>query len=133
MRILTLVIALLLSYCVNVLGQSNCLESIEVKKANYLLDERDWLIEQAKSDSLTLANRAKEITTLESLLAQSQRESANKDTLILIEANRSADLEQVFNKEQKRVKRRDRLLWIVSAVAVVETVVIGVSIGLSSR
>ena len=115
------------------LGQSNCLESIEVRKANYLLDERDWLIEQANADSIELANRAKEITTLESLLAQAQRESANKDTLILIEVKRSTDLEESINKANKRVKRRDRLLWIVSSVAVVETVVIGVSMGLSSR
>ena len=112
------------------LGQSNCLESIEVRKANYLLDERDWLIEQAKSDSLTLANRAKEITTLESLLAQARNESANKDTLITLANERAYDLEEVFNKANNRVKRRDRLLWIVSAVAVVETVVIGVAVGM---
>jgi hypothetical protein len=79
---------------------------------------------------LTLANRAKEITTLESLLAQARNESANKDTLITLANERAYDLEEVFNKANNRVKRRDRLLWIVSAVAVVETVVIGVAVGM---
>ena len=67
------------------------------------------------------------------LLAQSQREAANIDTLRLIAVERSHKLDEAFNKAQKRVKRRERVLWIVGAVAVIETVVIGVSYALSGR
>ena len=46
-------------------------------------------------------------------------------TLRLIAVERSHKLDEAFNKAQKRVKRRERILWIVGAVAVIETVVIG--------
>ena len=67
------------------------------------------------------------------LLLQSQREADNMDTLRLIAVERSHKLDEAFNKAQKRVKRRERILWIVGAVAVIETVVIGVSYALSGR
>lgn len=67
------------------------------------------------------------------LLLQSQREAANMDTLRLIAVERSHKLDEALNKAQKRVKRRERILWIVGAIAAVETVVIGVYYGLSGR
>ena len=117
----------------NAYGQSNCLTDEEVKKSNYLLDERDWLIEQARLDSLQLAECQKALKQSIELEQQARNEAANLDTLRTIATKRSDELEKAFNKEQKRVKRRERILWIVSAVAAVETIVIGVSYGLSSK
>lgn len=124
---------LVLNYCANALSQSNCLDSVEVKKVNYLLDERDWLIEQARLDSLQLIEYQDALTAAIALEQQARNESANKDTLISITNERSTNLEQELNKAKRRVKRRERLLWVVSAVAAVETVIIGISYGLSSR
>lgn len=133
MRILTLVIVLLLTCYVNALAQSNyCLTGDQVKKVNFLLDNLQFYEAMHYSDSATLANRAKEITTIESLLAQAKRESANKDTLITIANQHSDKLEQALNKEQKKVKRRERLLWIAGAVGIAE-LGIALGIGLSSR
>jgi hypothetical protein len=133
MRILTLVIVLVLTYFGNVYAQSNCLTDEEVRKSNYLLDDRDWLKEQARLDSIQLVEYQQALTASIALEQQARNEAANMDTLRLIAVKRYTELESIVNKEQKKVKRRDRLLWIVSTVAFVETVVIGVSYGLSSR
>ena len=132
MRTLTLVIVLVLTYCANVLGQSNCLDSIDVKKVNYLLDDRDWLIEQARLDSLQLVEYQDALTAAIALEKQARNESANKDTLITITNERSENLEQALNKEQRRVKRRERLLWVAGAVGIIK-LGIALGIGLSSR
>ena len=133
MRTLTLVTALLICYSLTASSQSYCLTGEQVKKLNYLLDHRDQLIQWSEIDSVTIDGYISEVDALDQLLAQSQREAANMDTLRLIAVERSHKLDEAFNKAQKRVKRRERVLWIVGAVAIVETVIIGVSYGLSGR
>ena len=125
--------ALLICYCLTASSQSYCLTGEQVKKLNYLLDDRDQLREQSEVDSATIDGYISEVDALNQLLAQSQREASNMDTLRLIAVERSHKLDEALNKAQKRVKRRERILWIVGAVAVVETVIIGVSYGLSGR
>lgn len=125
--------ALLIAFCFNASSQSYCLTGEQVKKLNYLLDHRDQLIQWSEIDSATIDGYISEVDALDQLLAQSQREAANMDTLRLIAVERSHKLDEAFNKAQKRVKRRERILWIIGAVAVVETVVLGVSYGLSGR
>jgi predicted nucleic acid-binding Zn ribbon protein len=98
-----------------------------------LLDERDWLTEQVKLDSVQLAEYQKALRQSIALEKQARNEAANLDTLYTIEVQRSEELQSTLNKEQKKVKRRKTLLWIVSAVAVVETAIIGISYGLSTR
>lgn len=110
-----------------------CLTIEQVKAVNWLLDERDWLTEQAKIDSVQLAEYQKALRQSIALEKQARNEAANLDTLYSIAAQRSEELEHALNKEQKKVKRRQTLLWIVSAVAVVEAWVIGISYGLSTR
>ena len=124
---------LVLTYSVNVYGQCNCLTNEQVKAVNWLLDERDWLTEQVKLDSVQLAEYQKALRKSIALEKQARNEAANLDTLYTIEAQRSEELQSTLNKEQKKVKRRQTLLWIVSAVAVVETAIIGISYGLSTR
>ena len=98
-----------------------------------MLDERDWLTEQAKIDSVQLAEYQKALRQSIALEKQARNEAANLDTLYVIAVQRSEELQSTFNKEQKKVKRRQTLLWIVSAVAVIETAIIGISYGLSAR
>ena len=98
-----------------------------------MLDERDWLTEQVKLDSVQLVEYQKALRQSIALEKQARNEVANLDTLYSIEAQRSEELQSTLNKEQKKVKRRQTLLWIVSAVAVVETAIIGISYGLSTR
>ena len=133
MRTLIFLTALLICYSLTVSSQSYCLTGEQVKKINYLLDHRDQLIEWSEIDSATIDGYISEVDAMNKLLAQSQREAANMDTLRLIAVERSHKLDEALNKAQKRVKRRERILWIVGAVAVVETVIIGVSYGLSGR
>ena len=125
--------ALLICYSLTASSQSYCLTGEQVKKLNYLLDHRDQLIEWSEIDSVTIDGYVSEVDAMNQLLAQSQREADNMDTLRLIAVERSHKLDEAFNKAQKRVKRRERILWIVGAVAIVETVIIGVSYGLSGR
>ena len=132
MRILTLAIVLVLTCYSNVSAQY-CLTIEQVKAVNWLLDERDWLTEQVKLDSVQLAEYQKALRQSIALEKQARNEAANLDTLYSIESQRSDELQSALNKEQKKVKRRQTLLWIVSAVAIVETAIIGISYGLSTR
>ena len=125
--------ALLICYSLTASSQSYCITGEQVKKLNDLLDHRDQLIEWSEIDSVTIDGYVSEVDAMNQLLAQSQREADNMDTLRLIAVERSHKLDEAFNKAQKRVKRRERILWIVGAVAIVETVIIGVSYGLSGR
>ena len=110
-----------------------CLTIEQVKAVNWLLDERDWLTEQVKLDSVQLSEYQKALRQSIAHEKQSRNEADNLDTLYSIEAQRSEELQSTLNKEQKKVKRRQTLLWIVSAVAVVETAIIGISYGMSTR
>jgi predicted nucleic acid-binding Zn ribbon protein len=97
------------------------------------LDEHKFYEAMHLQDSLTLINYQKALRQSIALEKQARNEAANLDTLYTIEAQRSEELQSALNKEQKKVKRRQTLLWIVSAVAVVETAIIGISYGLSTR
>lgn len=132
MRIISLAIALVLTCYFNVSAQY-CLTIEQVKAVNWLLDERDWLTEQVKLDSVQLSEYQKALRQSIALEKQARNEAANLDTLYSIAVQRSEELQSTLNKEQKKVKRRQTLLWIVSAVAVVETAIIGISYGLSTR
>ena len=123
---------LVLTYCLNASAQY-CLTIEQVNAVNWLLDERDWLSEQVKLDSVQLSEYQKALRQSIALEKQARNEAANLDTLYSIEAQRSEELQSTLNKEQKKVKRRQTLLWIVSAIAVVETAIIGISYGLSTR
>lgn len=130
MRTSTYLTALLIAFCSTVSGQSYCLTGEQVKQVNYLLDDRDQLREQSEVDSATIDGYISEVDALNQLLAQSQREASNMDTLRLIAIERAHKLDESLNKAQKRVKRRERILWIVGTVAAVEAVVIGLSFGM---
>jgi hypothetical protein len=117
-------------YCASASAQSYCLTGAQVKKINYLLDDRDYLIQLSIADSFELVGYQREVEATNQLLIQSRNEAANLDTLRTLAVDRSEQLSKELNKAEKRVKRRERLLWIVGTVAAVETVVIGLYVGL---
>jgi hypothetical protein len=117
-------------YCASASAQSYCLTGPQVKKINYLLDDRDYLIQLSIADSFELVGYQREVEATNQLLIQSRNEAANLDTLRTLAVDRSEQLSKELNKAEKRVKRRERLLWIVGTVAAVETVVIGLYVGL---
>jgi hypothetical protein len=113
--------------------QRYCFSGNQIKAINYLLDEHEWLIEQSRIDSLQLVQYQLALDASLALEKQARNESANKDTLITLTNERAYDLQESINKANKRVKRRDRLLWIGGLALIVETIVIGVSYGLSAK
>lgn len=123
-------IALLSISCVTASAQSYCLTGTQVKKINYLLDDRDYLIQLSIADSMELVGYQREVEATNQLLIQSRNEAANLDTLRTLAVDRSEQLSKELNKAEKRIQRRNTLLWIVGTVAAVETVVIGLYFGL---
>jgi hypothetical protein len=130
MRTYLCLIVSLSIYCASASAQSYCLTGAQVKKINYLLDDRDYLIQLSIADSFELVGYQREVEATNQLLIQSRNEAANLDTLRTLAVDRSEQLSKELNKAEKRVKRRERLLWIVGTVAAVETVVIGLYVGL---
>jgi len=124
----TLTIALVLIFCSPVFAQV-CLTPIEVRTANLILDECERDIELLTVCEAELLAAKDAVESLNSLL-----DIANEDIAALerLDSSRVANL-NVYRKtvesEKRKGKVKNRLLWILGAVAVVETVVIGVAVG----
>ena len=130
MRTLICLIVSLSIYCASASAQSYCLTGTQVKKINYLLDDREYLIQLSIADSFELVGYQREVEATNQLLIHSRNEAANLDTLRTLAVDRSEQLSKELNKAEKRIQRRNTLLWIVGTVAAVETVVIGLYFGL---
>ena len=121
-------IALVLTFCSSVSAQV-CLTPIEVRTANLILDEceRDTELLTVCEAELLAAKDA--VESLNALIALSNSDIAALERL---DSSRVANL-NVYRKtaesEKRKGKLKERLLWIVGAVAVVEGVVIGVAVG----
>ena len=79
---------------------------------------------------MELVGYQREVEATNQLLIHSRNEAANLDTLRTLAVDRSEQLSKELNKAEKRIQRRNTLLWIVGTVAAVETVVIGLYFGL---
>lgn len=106
-----------------------CLTPIEVRTANLILDECERDIELLTVCEAELIAAKDAVESLNSLLSL-----ANTDIVALerLDSSRVANL-NVYRKtaesETRKGKVKERILWIVGAVAVVEGVVIGVAVG----
>ena len=106
-----------------------CLTPIEVRTANLILDECERDIELLTVCEAELIVAKDAVESLNSLL-----DLANEDIAALerLDSSRVANL-NVYRKtsesEKRKGKVKERILWIVGAVAVVEGVVIGVAVG----
>jgi len=105
-----------------------CLTPIEVRTANLILDECERDIELLAVCEAELLAAKDAAESLNSLLAL-----ANEDIAALerLDSSRVANLNvcrTTAESEARKCKVKNRLLWILGAVAVVETVVIGVAV-----
>ena len=106
-----------------------CLTPIEVRTANLILDECERDIELLTVCEAELLAAKDAVESLNSLL-----DIANEDIAALerLDSSRVANL-NVYRKtaesETRKGKVKNRLLWILGTIAVVETVVIGVAVG----
>ena len=104
------------------------LTALEVRTANLILDEceRDRALLELSEAELTAAKSA--IESLNSILDITREDVRDMETL---DSSRVVNLtvyRSSLKTEQRKAKRRARLVWILGAVAVVETVVIGVAV-----
>lgn len=102
-----------------------CLTAIEVRKVNDLLDSYEALQEDSATfvQWQTAYNQCETLRTLEA----ADREDLSQ--LLEMERTRSKALDEMKERAERKAKRRSRLVWILGGVAVVETVVIGVAMG----
>jgi len=106
------------------------LTPMEVRRANVLLDDCERVTDELADTRLELRRWQDAFTASESarLLAEAQIEDgANLSDL---QRNREMVLVNALAKSGRVTKRRERLLWIVGTVAVIEAAVIGVAYGL---
>jgi hypothetical protein len=106
------------------------LTPMEVRRANVLLDDCERVTDELADTRLELRRWQDAFTASETarLLAEAQIE----DGADLSDLNREREMVLVnaLAKSGKVTKRRERLLWIVGTVAVIEAAVIGVAYGL---
>ncbi len=106
------------------------LTPMEVRRANVLLDERERLGDELTD--CTLEVRAWQDAFRASEAARLIAEAQIEDGAALTEehAKREMVLVNALAKSGRVTKRRERLLWILGTVAVVEGVALGVAYGL---
>jgi hypothetical protein len=107
-----------------------CLTPIQVRTANMMLDECD-------RDRELLTIKQAEVAQLDAALASSQaiseRLQTERDHLLQLDSLNRSDIERLRiagQRAERRLSRRTRWMWILGAVAAVETAIIGVAVAL---
>ena len=107
-----------------------CLTPMEVRRANVLLDERERLLDERRADSLEIVAYRGAFEASEAVRVNLERTVQEQAHGLDLADERERRLVDIIAKSGKVTKRRERLLWIVGTVAVLEGVVIGVAYGL---
>jgi hypothetical protein len=107
-----------------------CLTPIQVRTANMMLDEcdRDRELLTIKQAEVTQLNAA-----LATSMAISERLQTERDQLLQLDSLNRLDIEQLRiagQRAERKLSRRARWMWILGAVAAVETAIIGVAVAL---
>ena len=107
-----------------------CLTPIQVRTANLMLDECD-------RDRELLTIKQAEVAQLDAALATSmaisERLQTERDHLLQLDSLNRSDIERLRiagQRAERRLSRRTRWMWILGAVAAVETAIIGVAVAL---
>jgi hypothetical protein len=106
------------------------LTPMEVRRANVLLDHRDRLIDQRRSDSLQLIHWQTAYMRSEALRLNRERALDESTALVKLGRTRENELETALSKANRVAKRRERLAYVLAGVAAAEAVVIGITYGL---
>jgi hypothetical protein len=106
------------------------LTPMEVRRANVLLDDRERVTDELADTRLELRRWQDAFTASESARLLAEEQIADGDSLSDLHREREMVLVNALAKSGRVTKRRERLLWIVGTVAVIEAAVIGVAYGL---
>jgi hypothetical protein len=106
------------------------LTPMEVRRANVLLDDCERVHDELADTRLELRRWQDAFTASETARLLAEAQIADGADLSDLHREREMVLVNALAKSGRVTKRRERLLWIVSTVAVVEAVAIGVAYGL---
>jgi hypothetical protein len=106
------------------------LTPMEVRRANVLLDDCERVHDELADTRLELRRWQDAFTAAETARLLAEQQIADGANLSDLHREREMVLVNALAKSGKVTKRRERLLWIVGTVAVLEGVVIGVAYGL---
>jgi hypothetical protein len=106
------------------------LTPMEVRRANVLLDDCERVTDELADTRLELRRWQDAFTASESARLLAEAQIADGDSLTDLHREREMVLVNTLAKSGRVTKRRERLLWIVGTVAVIEAAVIGVAYGL---
>jgi len=120
---LTLLLLLLLSLSATA---QVTLTPIQVRRANVLLDEREYLIEQLANETLERQLWQRAHSESERLRINAESQAANISEVAAIETDRAKALESMLKRETAKVRRRQTTGVILATIVAVESVVIAV-------
>jgi hypothetical protein len=106
------------------------LTPMEVRRANVLLDDCERVTDELADTRLELSRWQDAFTASETARLLAEAQIADGANLSDLHREREMVLVNALAKSGKVTKRRERLLWIVGTVAVIEAAVIGVAYGL---
>jgi len=106
------------------------LTPMEVRRANVLLDDCERVQDELADTRLELRAWQDAFTASESARLLAEAQIADGANLSKLHQEREMVLVNALAKSGRVTKRRERLLWIVGTVAVIEAAVIGVAYGL---
>jgi hypothetical protein len=106
------------------------LTPMEVRRANVLLDDCERVHDELADTRTELRAWQDAFTASESARLLAEAQIADGANLSDLHREREMVLVNALAKSGKVTKRRERLLWIVGTVAVIEAAVIGVAYGL---
>jgi hypothetical protein len=106
------------------------LTPMEVRRANVLLDDCERVTDELADTRLELRRWQDAFTASESARLLAEQQIADGANLSDLHREREMVLVNALAKSGRVTKRRERLLWIVGTVAVIEAAVIGVAYGL---
>jgi hypothetical protein len=102
------------------------LTPIQVRRANVLLDEREYLIEQLANETLERQLWQRAHSESERLRLNAESQVANISEVAAIETDRAKALESMLKRETAKVRRRQTTGVILATIVAVESVVIAV-------
>ena len=123
MKITSLLILLSLSATAQV-----TLSPIQVRRANVLLDEREYLIEQLANETLERQLWQRAHSESERLRLNAESQAVHLSEVADLEQARSTALEAMLKRESAKVRRRQTTGVILATIVAVESVVIAVMV-----
>jgi hypothetical protein len=102
------------------------LSPIQVRRANVLLDEREYLIEQLANETLERQLWQRAHSESERLRLNAESQAVHLSEVVDLEQSRSTALESMLKRESAKVRRRQTTGVILATIVAVESVVIAV-------